>query len=212
MLQLSDEDLLLRLQDFEDSFVERKTSSDSKDWLPTVVALANSTPVGYPAVLFIGVRNDGTIQETVNLDKLQQTFSKLVSEAYPPIATFPKVLRKEGKQFLVVIVPGSLERPHFAAHSYVRVGSETRKASEAQFAELIARRNRKANEILKWKGKLITISFIRRDGLQSTKELRVTDCNQFHVTLEDQYAHPLGRVEISSDFRKSRLKLEIRVD
>ncbi|MFQ5927947.1 MAG: helix-turn-helix domain-containing protein, partial [Terriglobia bacterium] len=105
MLQLSDQDLLSRLQNFEDYFVERKTSSDKRDWLKTVVGFANSAPVGYPAVLFIGVRDDGTIEGTANLDKLQQTFSGIVSEAYPPIATFPKVLERDGKQFLAVIIP-----------------------------------------------------------------------------------------------------------
>lgn len=79
MIELSEQDLLLRLSTFEDSFVERKTSSDKKDWLSTVVGFANSAPVGSPAVLFIGVRNDGTIEGTINLDKLQQTLTELIS-------------------------------------------------------------------------------------------------------------------------------------
>jgi hypothetical protein len=42
MIDLSDTDLLLRLTNFEDHFVERKTSGDSRDWLKTVVGFANS--------------------------------------------------------------------------------------------------------------------------------------------------------------------------
>ena len=71
MISLTDQDILLRLNSFEDAFVERKTASDSKDWLKTVVAFANSAPVGDPAILFIGVRNNGDIEEGTNLDSLQ---------------------------------------------------------------------------------------------------------------------------------------------
>ena len=85
MMEISDQDLLLRLQSFEDAFVERKTCGDSKDWLKTVVAFANSTPVDYPAVLFVGVKDDGTPEEKpVDLDSLQRTLSKQLTNAYPP--------------------------------------------------------------------------------------------------------------------------------
>lgn len=67
--ELSDQDLLARLNQFEDQFVERKTANDKSDWLKTVVAFANSAPVGYPAILFIGVRDNGTLEGDVNLDR-----------------------------------------------------------------------------------------------------------------------------------------------
>ena len=87
-MEISDHDLLLRLRSFEDAFVERKTSADSKDWLKTIVAFANTAPVGYPAVLFIGVKDDGTPEgNQVNLDSLQKTLSEHVAKAYPPIST-----------------------------------------------------------------------------------------------------------------------------
>ena len=57
-----EEELLLRLRRFEDNFVERKTASDKKDWLKTIVAFANSTPTGQTATLFIGVTDDGEIE------------------------------------------------------------------------------------------------------------------------------------------------------
>ena len=85
MLKLSDEDILLRVVAFEDNFVERKTASDSKDVLKTVVAFANSTPVGDPAILFIGVRNDGSIEDENNLDSLQRTLSDKLSVSSPTI-------------------------------------------------------------------------------------------------------------------------------
>src|SRR5438477_10380179 len=110
MMVLTDQELLLRLRNFEDNFVERKAHSDSKDWLKTVVAFANSVPIDYPAVLFIGVLDDGTIQDTVNLDTLQKSFSREINKAYPPVYYLPRVLSEGGKQFLAVIVPGSAAR------------------------------------------------------------------------------------------------------
>ena len=107
MIEITDADLLLRLTNYEDHFVERKTSGDSKDWLKTVVGFANSTPIGYPAVLYIGVRDNGEIEEGVNLDSMQKTLGKKLEDAYPTIYYIPKVLVKDAKQFVAVIVPGS---------------------------------------------------------------------------------------------------------
>jgi predicted HTH transcriptional regulator len=84
MADFSDQELLLKLRNFEDNFVERKTISDNKDWLKTVVAFANSVPIGYPAILFISVKNDGTIRDSVNLDKLQMT---LAAEPRSPLSS-----------------------------------------------------------------------------------------------------------------------------
>ena len=214
MLELTDADLLARLNNKEDISVERKSSGDSRDWIKTVVAFANSAPVGQPAVLFIGVKDDGTVEGTANLDSLQKTFSKKIRDAHPPIQTFSKVLRHEGKEFLAVIIPGSLERPHFAGHSYVRVGSETRDASEEQFKELIAQRTSKTRYILEWKDKEITIVFYGPGGrVDPPKEWTVTGCGQFFVTLQSGTrveSFVLSKVEISHNDVTGRMKLEVR--
>jgi len=220
MIELKDEELLLRLKNFEDNFVERKTSGDSRDWLKTVVAFANSTPIGYPAVLYIGARNDGTPEEkTVDLDSLQRSFNEKVRDAYPPIYQLTKILDVGGKQVLAVIVPGSEQRPHFAGRSFIRKGSETVEASDAQFVNLIAMRNSKAYEILKWKGKTITLDVMNVEhtytvgSVGSSQAFTVEDCNQFHVTLDAgtfKKSVPLTRIEISFDQKAQRLKLEER--
>jgi hypothetical protein len=51
------------MKNFEDQFVERKVFSDSKDWLKTVVAFANSASVDYPCILYIGVRDTGEVED-----------------------------------------------------------------------------------------------------------------------------------------------------
>ena len=63
MIDMSDADLLARLCNFEDQFVERKTVADLNDALKTVVAFANSAPLGMPCVLYIGVRDDGQFED-----------------------------------------------------------------------------------------------------------------------------------------------------
>jgi predicted HTH transcriptional regulator len=220
-VSLTDADLLSRLKYFEDNFVERKTFGDSKDWLKSVVGFANSTPVGYPAVLFIGVRDDGTPEVGVNLESLQQTFARKMQAAYPPIYFATKILGKDGSQFVAVIVPGSESRPHFAGPSYIRKGNRTETASEQQFDELLASRLSKSGEILKWINKAISIDWMRTENLHQfgpvagSAEQIVTACNSFYVTLgTNQIGHPgnsipLRRVEASFDNTQSRLKLEV---
>jgi hypothetical protein len=221
MVDLSDTELLLRLTNFEDHFVERKTSGDSKDWLKTVVGFANSAPVGYPAVLYIGVRDGGEVEAGLNLDSLQKTLGKKLADAYPAVYYLTRVLVKDDRQFLAVIVPGSEARPHFAGPSYVRVGSETLPASEPQFQALIAQRQSKAHALLQWAGQTITVDrmnvpeYVARNGtvVQSSAACVVQDCNGFYVTLaqgSNVYSLPLSRVDLAFDHNTNRLKLEVK--
>src|SRR5262249_21172782 len=110
-IELTDSDLLARVANTEDNFTERKTVSDRDGWLKTAVAFANSLPVGFPGVLFVGVNNDGTIQRHTgnppNFEDLQIKVSQEISRAWPPIYILPKTLRKDGAEFLAVIVSGS---------------------------------------------------------------------------------------------------------
>ncbi len=219
MVEISDRDILARLRNFEENFVERKTSTDKRGWLKTTVAFANSIPVGYPGILFIGVRNDGTIEGSADLESVQKTFHQVTSEAYPPIYTLPKVLSEGGKQFLAVLVPGSPLRPHFSGKAYVRNGPETQEASEEQYTSLIASRNSKANEILKWKGKPVFVEHMRTEHVSTMGAVShqwddavIKDCSQFYVTIEYNKiltAFPLSRVEISHLHPKKQLKLEV---
>ena len=221
MTNLKDEDLLLRLTNTEDSYVERKPFGDSSDWLSTSVAFANSAPVGFPAVLFIGVRDDGTPQGgDDNLEKIQKSYGKTLSKAYPPIYYDSRVLRKNGTEFLAIVIPGSPDRPHFSGPSYVRVGPETQKASEAQFMELIAQRNSKAREILQWKDKNVTIRATKDrtviGGLSlnsgGKEEFTVENCNPFYVAIARggrKDSIPLKRVEIAFDDQAQRLRLDV---
>jgi predicted HTH transcriptional regulator len=99
IVQLSDADLLARMRNFEDHFVERKTVKDEKDWRKTAVAFANSAPIGLPAVLYIGVRNSGEIETPQrDLDEIQKKFNVQMQRVYPRIAYVPKIVRENGQQ------------------------------------------------------------------------------------------------------------------
>jgi hypothetical protein len=216
----TDEELRLILRDPENSFVERKVFSDSKDWLKTVVAFANSAPVDYPAVLFIGVKDDGTPEgETPNLDSIQKTFSEKVSMAYPTIYYETRILTvEEGRKVLAVVVPGSPSRPHFAGPSYVRQGSKSVRASAEQFDKLIAMRNSKVYKILEWKGKVVNFGNMRQGEASPSgygAPVTVVDCNPFYVIVQQTgssatFVVPLDIIQILFDYKSNRLEL-IRV-
>ena len=220
-VELTDADLLSRLVNTEDNFVERKRFSDDREWLRTVVGFANSCPIDFPGILFIGVYDNGqpeTPKVPTNLDSLQKTLSTRLNEAWPPIYYLTKTLRKNGSEFLSVLVPGSRVRPHFAGRSFVRVGSQTKDASEAQFNELLAQRNTKAFAILQWKDKQITVEHRNTEQLRIAGpvaghfEPYVVACDAHCVKLRTNdsiQTVPLDRILIGQDDQRDRLKLEL---
>lgn len=224
MLDLTDADILARLTNSEDSTSERKTANDYRDCLKTAVAFSNSLPIDDPGIIFIGVYDDGRVEDNKNLDSLQKKVSEEINKIYPPIYPQTKVMMQNGKEFLAVIVRGSENRPHFAGPSYVRQASQTLKASEPQFSNLISQRTRKAYEILKWKDREITLQFPPTEfTLHATSQRRpgeridaiVEECNQFYLTLQfkrqatdkTKYSYPLNFLEISFDDAKAQLEI-----
>jgi schlafen family protein len=157
------EELLARMGHQEDPFVERKTTPHVSDVIAALVAFANSVPPGREAVLFLGVKPDGSPVGVDNADKLQQSVSGWArDQCYPPISVSYEVLTDLAERAVVaVIVRASEERPHFAGPAYVRDGSKTVKASKAVYEDLIASRNTKAGAILRLKGQVVTVVFRR---------------------------------------------------
>jgi Putative DNA-binding domain len=221
-LLLTDGELVTRLSNFEDPFVERKTEGDLKDCLKTAVAFANSLPDGVPGVLFIPATDKGAVQSGVNLDNLQKKISARLADVYPPIQYFSRLLTVGPDQVIAVHVWGSPERPHFSGPSYIRDGSQTKKASDHQFAELIARRSSKAAEISKWINKRVTVEFVvpgTGPRLEQRLVATVLECNQWYLTFGysdarprnmERESIPLNRVQISYDQGNRWLALEIK--
>jgi hypothetical protein len=202
-VSVSDEDLISQVSDTESNFVERKLVKDHRGWLRTAVAFANSCPIGYPGVLFVGVENDGRIQRhdnPIDFEDLQKSISERLSDAWPPIYHFSKTLRKDGVEFIAVMVPGSEFRPHFAGHAYVRVGPETRKASEHQFDQLIAQRSSKVRALQQLIGKTVLWHSFKDPPFGGNGNGTLLDCNQFFVTIDAgtyKRCFPADWIEIS---------------
>lgn len=214
-ISVSDEDLLSKLTDIEDNFIERKTISNNRGWLISAVAFANSCPIGYPGVLFIGVNDDGTIEKQEKPPKFedfQKSVSKRINDAWPPIFHFIKILKKEDSQFLAVVIPGSQFRPHFSGPAYVRVGPESREASEEQYDELIAQRSGKFRALQKLIGKLVY--WQQFSPVAGNANGTVVDCNQFFLTVDNgegsKRCFPLDWITISFDPANERHVLYIQ--
>jgi hypothetical protein len=201
MIDLTDNDILLRLKNTEDSTVERKSANDYRDCLKTAVAFSNSLPVDDPGIIFIGVRNDGTVEHNENLESLQKKVGAEIAKVYPPIYPQMKAMKDaSGKEFLTVIVRGSVERPHFSGPSYIRDGTQTKEASAEQFARLIAERSSKAREIYAMVGNSVNWQMI--GGQIGGADATVRDCNQSFVTPEGgtyKRCFPLDWITISFD-------------
>ena len=132
---LPESELTRLLKSSESHWVERKPpGANSAEIRSTLVGFANSLSEGQHAVLFIGVSNDGKPQAVVNADKLQKTVTQIAEQdCYPPVKCEPTAFRVDGVELVAVVVGPSSNRPHFSGHAYIRVGSETKKASTEQF-------------------------------------------------------------------------------
>jgi hypothetical protein len=222
---LSDDEILAKLRDLEDSFIERKTEGDSSDWLKTVVAFANTAPVGYPSILFIGVRDDGSIQGLENPDSTQRAFARKVSAAYPEPYYWTRTLQSTGGHFIAVVVPGSPARPHFAGKAFVRSGSQTVDASDEQFERIVAERSNQAYEVRKWIGKSVSVWHPNRTGgtyhptLGYKSHGVIADCNSFFFTLQNtplavapngKVSFNINAVDLGWDHEANRLELRFK--
>jgi len=218
----TDAELLAWKAPSEDHFVERKVSSDTKDWAKTVVAFANSAPFERHGVLYIGVRDDGSIELGLNADSLQKNLNEKLKSIYPPVEYTTRVLSEGTQEFLCVVVPRSQRGPHFSGPAYVRVGSQTQKASEQQFDRLIAERNSQCYQILKHLGSNVCVAHIRSESpdllgrVSGTTHLQVAGCTQSAVTLRahDGTTQAIGleRVKVVEDVVSGSITLEVRAN
>src|SRR5579871_1701961 len=190
--QVTDADLIAKLTVTEDPFTERKSSTDKNGWLKTVVAFANSTPVGHVAVLYVGVNNSGIIASGNRIEDLMKSFSDFIEEhAFPTVYTYPRELKYGGKSCLAVVVPGSANRPHVAGKFWVRDGTQTRDATEEQLVRLISERESKAFEIRRYLGQRVSCwryhirNGIRRMQRGGAEGVLVVDCNRHYILFAD---------------------------
>lgn len=157
-------DLVARLADTEDRFVERKPAAAGKsDFKRTIVAFANSVPDNRVGVLFIGVGDDGAIHGVPNPDKMQRDVRQLgESDCYPPIFVDSETVRVDDKVVVAVLVSASRLRPHFAGPAFVRRGSESVNASDAEYEVLLNSRVSIVRKLQEWRGRVVTVTEVAK--------------------------------------------------
>ena len=223
---MPNDNLMTRLGDEEDNFVERKPANPNRvDIRKTVVAFANTVAEGRTGILFIGIRNDGTIEGVPNPDKLQKTVREVCEQdCYPSIRFRSEVINLPNGNVVAVVIPASANRPHFAGPAYIRRGSESVTASAEVFDELVHSRNSKTAEIAKSKGQIVSVlslqhklgeaKHISNSGYQEGAECRVEAVTAHTVRLQilassRMVTEPLDHVTLSYDEEKWRPLLVI---
>lgn len=220
-MNVSEQQLLKRMRNFEDQFVERKTSSDGKDWVKTIVAFANSTPIDSFSVLFIGVRNSGEIEPPkADLDQLQRALNQKLKNVQPTIPLTQQIISENGRQVLAVIVPYSTKRPHFSGPAYVRRGSESLLALPDDLDLLAQSQNTKVARILAHKGEQVHVVNSLRTPHGASESYwpgapYIEDCNQDFVTIgngpnpSDRQTFPLNQIDIGIHYQSNRFQITI---
>jgi hypothetical protein len=146
----------------EDSLREKKVESDLKDLLKTLVAFANSVAPGDTAKIFIGEKDDGTVQGVRNTDSIQQTVAKEADKIYPPIYYRTEVYERDGKHCVLVTITHNGQAPHFGGPAWVRQGSQTVKATEEIYQQMVDQRQSKVRVLMQWLNKDVTVEGTER--------------------------------------------------
>lgn len=220
--------LSARIANLEDGLTERKQGIQSKDEIrKAVVSFANAVPDGRTAVLFIGVANDGAVigVSKDDTDKIQQQVRRVCEDdCFPAIAIhLAEVINIDGKHVVAFEFGPSQNRPHFAGHAFIRVGSESVKASASQLDELIARKNAKAGRLIAAKEKHEILTLILPAGAsiagghplarRRDLECKVQECDAQHAKFFDLADRsyiplPLDFLTLSWDGNRNRLLAE----
>jgi Predicted transcriptional regulator containing an HTH domain and an uncharacterized domain shared with the mammalian protein Schlafen len=223
---MTDEELRNRLFDKEDGWTERKSKGVSTEVITnTAVAFANALPYGTTGILFIGISDKGEIEGVDETDALQQRVRNAVEQRpYPPIRLGHncRVINVDGKDVVAVIIEASLDRPHFSGQAYMRVGSETVKASLELFDELIASRLSKARPLIEAMRKKEPVSLHfwgqgfnnRLSGATYLGDAQIIECTPGYVVFAPKSTRQISatydQIRIKKDtYNEGRLKVEV---
>ena len=223
-------ELLARMIGPEDNFTERKSQGvNASELRRTMVAFANSVPEGREAILFVGIGSDGEIGGVTNPDELQLRVGRICAEdCYPPIWFRAEVLDCAGAHVVAFVVPSSNIRPHFAGPAYVRRGSASVVATEEVYEDLLASRHSVANQLVRHKGEVVTVTVIekrlgdrRPQRLANYREVHegtIIACTPHLVTIRSNsigdVSEPIANILLARDMVANRLEIivpEIRI-
>lgn len=212
---MTPEELLRRLRDPEDNFVERKAGLMREEVRQVAVAFANSLPGERTAVLYIGVKDDLEVKGVArdDLDRYMQQIRRICEDDCFPAVTIAQIeaLQVSGQHVIAAVFRASSSRPHFTGHAFVRVGSENVKASPKALDDLIASKNTKAGRLLQDKGKVVSVE---SDVSRQWQDLSSPLVFSIECVVEDCDAHVLKLRSLASGvyFDESLEAVEIRYD
>jgi hypothetical protein len=220
------DELLRRLSDHEDNFIERKLDGvHDRDIRKTVVAFANSVTPDRAGILFIGIADNGNVVGCINPDDKQKKVRKACDDCFPAIKFVSEVLSISGRSVVAVIVPFSPDKPHFSAPAYVRRGSESIAASSAALDQLIYSRSSKLAEIQRHVGQIVTVislahrlgqvRIVHDKGYRETSECRILECDPHAIRLQNISTNEIcseafDRIELTRDEEKYRPRLTVK--
>jgi hypothetical protein len=220
-MPFTDEQLLAKIGEREDNFVERKSNAQRAEIRQTLSAFANSLPETREGIIFIGIADNGNVVGVDNTEGAQRTVGEAAADCYPTVAYTARVIRPEGRNVVAITVPHSRERPHFSGAAFVRVGSQSRNASAEQYNDLISSRNEIAGKILQSKNQIVTLELLGRalgdprptPNSRGRAQCRIMECDALSVLFMDiasntVYSEPLSRITLASDVTaNNRLKI-----
>jgi Putative DNA-binding domain len=206
----------------EDNFVERKPQSvKAHELRQTLVAFSNTLEERQTAVLFIGVDDKtGAILGVDDPDRIQKRIGEAGEDCYPAIRPAMTVLEAEGKRVVAIEISHSKDRPHFSGPAYIHSGSRSVKAPDSIYRDLLTAHCDKAGELLKHKGKYVTVRTIDKrlgnhypdydPGVSREGTAQVVHIDPFNVTFhftqycDERCIEPLRRIELDWDARNDR--------
>lgn len=202
----------------EDSLREKKVESDLKDLSKTLVAFANSVAPGDVAQIFIGEKDDGSVQGVKDTDNIQKRVKKEADEIYPEIYYRTEVYERDDKRCVRVDIQHNGLAPHFGGAAWVRKGSQTIRATETVYEQMIALRQSKVHELGKWLGKIVTVSWSIEQGLLrpnwSAFPCEVMNVTAHFCTFKDKargrkQSEPIQWLDLSWDDRGNCLQVYV---
>jgi hypothetical protein len=219
-------ELLQRLRDPEDQFVERKLEgAGSSEFKKALVAFANSVPPNRTAILFVGAADNGELRGVSNPDKLQRTLRNLAeTECYPPIYINLESILESGATAVAAIISHSTRRPHFAGPAYIRRGSESIVATEEVYRDLLLSQDDKRRFLIDHKDDLWTLEFLNKEPgateplfdthAKSSAECKIIELTAFFVRFRNissniLFTEMLLDIHVSYDDKRQRPKLAV---
>lgn len=150
---MNSEQIQKLLEAEESETLERKQSLDKEGICKSIIAFANDMYGRGTGWIVVGqAPNKVIVGLQVSDDEAQRTISDLArNNCSPAVPVSIECHEKDGKRFAIVEVRPSPARPHFTGKAWVRMGSTTRTATDAEIVLLRAvEADRKVALLKRW--------------------------------------------------------------